>query len=218
MISTLKLINQATSLLFSTLKYWIAIFILTGLFHYAQDFYFNEGIIKVLLDVFEIGLFIPIVVGAAIISLQIKRTVDISLPTRDELVNRIMWLCVWSIIQNLIYIAGIILLVIPALILIVRMAFIDQAIMLEGSSKPLHRSFELTRGRFWYFAPRVWALVLPAYLIPLGISALFPKESLYGDLITDLLGTLTVIWVTVGITILYAQENSPIDSKTPSLN
>ena len=83
-----------------------------------------------------------------------------------------MWMT--RLLVGLTFILGLILLVIPGIYLLVRLAFIEQIVVCErlSGTAAMRRSFELTKGRFWQMI--LLGLVLVAIMIPVIVCVTLP--------------------------------------------
>lgn len=90
---------------------------------------------------------------------------------------RVWWPMVWTrVVSGFVILLGLLLLIVPGLYLMVRLALVESLVVCDGRSgmAAVRRSFELTEGRFWVLA----RLLLVPVSVALAIAGLAMVPSL----------------------------------------
>lgn len=133
------------------------------------------------------------------------------------LAPRLPVLLVSTLIFFVVFFAGLILLIIPGLIVMVRLGSYDYAVMFEGAGimNSFKRSWQFTKGSFW----RIFAVMFVLF-IPLMVCGFIPKAQLMLT-IHLIIRTFFESWWSATMLLVYFQLRKMEDERQilrPSMN
>jgi hypothetical protein len=159
-------------------------------------------------------LFYPLYTGALILFLDARSNGDT--PRHRDLLA--VALRIWppyallAAISTLLIMLGMSLLVLPALWVMVKLAFSEYLLVLHGLTPlaAIKQSLELSRGRFWKIMACLLAALIPLWLLDDASGMLYPAgQSMLVDLVIDSLNGFLQLFTSVVMFRLFMLVTEP---------
>jgi hypothetical protein len=123
---------------------------------------------------------------------------------KGELLQSLLFTKDFSILQYLATIGVFLLFIIPGIIILLKIAFIDLAVFQEGKINAIKRSFQLTSKMFGKLSLRLLVIYIIGFGIPFIGGQLLTPEIPSSQLWMGLFTIISVLWNTTGVSVVYA--------------